>query len=296
MFDGKLSSTSKKTASDVTTRRLSRRSFFKGSAGLAASALIADRFASSSNATPLIEYIPYDAPRDAHRGHQYGWIEHHHPSPDSTGEEFVFVRLKYPGGDWFTNVVNYERWPSDRKFTEVLAEHTSIDVELHDNPQYISILKDDIDRLCAYPFIFMTGHMGVRFSDAEARKLREYLERGGFLHVEDCDVRRWGRMRPAISRLMKRIFPDKKLERLDLSHPIYHTLYDHNEYLGGDKLIPSVCDFDEAIMVDDRIVVYFCPSDLNCAWEGRVCTPGGEEQRWWAFEQGMNVVAYALSR
>ena len=274
--------------------QLSRRAFLKGATGIAASAFAVDRFAGWGKAAPFREYIPYDPSRDAHYGHYFGWIEHHHPSLDTTGEKFAFVRLKYPGGDWFTNAVNYYRWPSDTKFTEVLAKYTSIDVELHDNPQYVSIGEDDIDHLCSYPFIFMTGHLGVRFSEDNIRKLREYLERGGFLHVEDCDIR-VDRMRPAVYRLMQRIFPDKKFERLDISHPIYHTLYGHDEYLGGDKRITPYADFDEAIMIDDRIAVYFCPSDLNCAWEGRECEPGGEEQRRWAFEQGMNIVTYALT-
>ena len=273
---------------------LSRRAFLKGATGIAASALAMDQLASWSQAVPFREYIPYDASRDAHYGHHFGWIEHHHPSPESNGEQFVFVRLKYPGGDWFTNAVNYYRWPADTKFTEMLARYTSVDVELHENPQYVSIEEDDIDYLCNYPFLFMTGHLGVRFSEEDIRKLREYLERGGFLHVEDCDIR-IDRMRPAVYRLMQQIFPDQKFERLDMSHPIYHTLYDHDEYLGGDKRVAPHGEFDEAIMIDDRIAVYFCPSDLNCAWEGRVCEPDGEEQRRWAFEQGMNVVTYALT-
>ena len=273
---------------------LSRRAFLKGATGVAASALAIDQFAGWCPAVPFREYIPYDASRDAHYGHHFGWIEHHHPSPESIGEKFVFVRLKYPGGDWFTNAVNYYRWPADTKFTEMLARYTSIDVEFHEHPQYVSIEEDDIDDLCSYPFIFMTGHLGVRFSEEDSRKLREYLERGGFLHVEDCDIR-IDRMRPAVYHLMQRIFPDKKFERLDMSHPIYHTIYDHDEYLGGDKRLPPYGDYDEAIMIDDRIAVYFCPSDLNCAWEGRVCEPDGEEQRRWAFEQGMNVVTYALT-
>ena len=48
--------------------------------------------------------------------------------------------------------------------------------------------------------------------------------------------------------MLRKVFPEKKLERLDISHPIYHTLYDHDEYLGGDKLIPGICDHDEAIL------------------------------------------------
>jgi hypothetical protein len=292
MFNGKSSYRLKERASG--SCRFSRRSFIKGAAGFATSTLVVNRFALSGEA--FMEYLPYDSTRDAHKGFSYGWIEHHHPSVDPTGEKFVFVRLKYPGGDWHTNVVDYWRWPSDVKFAEKLAQQTSIDVELHEQAQYVSI---DDPHLFNYPFIFMTGHLDIRFSADQVRQLREYLERGGFIHAEDCDIRirhGGGRMRSSIHRLMKRVYPDKKFERLDMSHPIYHTLYHHDDYLGGDKLIPSVCDFDEAIMVDDRIVFYFCPSDLNCAWEGKVCEPGGEEQRRWAFEQGMNVVAYALSQ
>lgn len=299
MFNGKLSPTLKKPAPGETSRRFSRRSFLKGTAGLAASTLIVDRFSASIEAASFSEYIPYDSMRDAHRGFYYGWLQHHRPLFDSTGEKFVFVRLKYPGGDWHTNAVDWYSqgfgMAADVKFAEELARHTSIDVEPHEHAQYVSI-DDDINHLCAYPFIFMTGHTGIRFENNDVRQLREYLERGGFLHIEDCDAQRVNRMRPSIYRLMKHVFPEKKFERLDMSHPIYHTLYDHDDYLGGDKLIPSVCDHDEAIVIDDRVAVYLCPSDLNCAWEGRPCLPAGEEQRSWAFEQGMNVVAYSLSR
>ena len=191
--------------------------------------------------------------------------------------------------------MNYYRWISDLKFSQVLAENTSIDVNLRRHPQYVDI---EDDWLFSYPFLYMTGHgrtrTGMRLTDEHIRKLREYFERGGFLHVEDCDIR-YNRFRPQVFEMMRRIYPEKTFERLELSHKIYHTLYDHNEYLGGDKLIRGF-DFDEAIMDDDKVLVYFCPSDLNCAWEGRPCSPGGEEQRLWAFEQGMNVVAYALTR
>lgn len=282
-----------------TKNRFSRRTFIKSSIGLATSTVAAGGLLKSAEAQSQFgEYIPYDSTRDIHYSTRYGTrdiIEHNHPGMDPTGEKFTFVRLKYPGGDWWTNIVNYYRWISDLKFSQELNEHTSINVNLRKHPQYVDI---EDDWLYSYPFIFMTGHgrtrNGMRLTDAHIRKLREYFERGGFLHVEDCDIR-YNRFKPQIDQMMRRIYPEKKFERLDLSHSIYHTLYDHNEYLGGDKLIRGY-DYDEAIMDEDKVMVYFCPSDLNCAWEGRPCSPGGLEQRLWAFEQGMNVVAYALTR
>lgn len=286
-----------KIQTEKTNCGISRRAFIKSSVGLTASAIAGGGLLRSADAQwGFREYIPYDSVRDYHRGNRYGIIEHHHPSMDPTGEKFTFVRLKYPGGDWYTNVVDFYRWPSDYKFTKELAENTSIDVEDRSYPQYVDI---DDPWLFEYPFIFMTGHRGIRLSKEQINKLREYFERGGFLHVEDCDIRLnggRGGLRLHIYEMMRRIYPNKKFERLDMSHPIYRTLYQHDDYLGGDKLISGLCDFDEAIMDDDKVMVYFCPSDLNCAWEGRRCDPGGLEQRQWAFEQGMNVVAYALTR
>lgn len=280
-----------------TDNHLSRRSFIKNTVGLATSAIAGGSLLHAADAQwGFREYIPYDSKRDQHYGTNYGIIDHHHPGMDPTGEKFAFVRLKYPGGDWYTNIVNYYRWPSDLKFTQILAESTSIDVDVRRNPFYVDI---DDSWLFNYPFLFMTGHRGIQLSNDQVKKLREYFERGGFLHVEDCDARLnggRGGLRLHIYEMMRRVFPEKKFERLDLSHKIYHTLYEHNEYLGGDKLIRGIADYDEAIMDDDKVIVYFCPSDLNCAWEGRQCSPGGKEQREWAFEQGMNVVAYALTR
>ncbi len=276
---------------------LSRRAFLKGSVGLAASAVAAGGLILPADAQfGFQEYIPYDAARDIHYGTRYGVIEHHYPEMNPTGEKFIFVRLKYPGGDWYTNIVNYYRWQSDLKFTQVLAANTTIDVEVGENPQYVDI---DDEGLFAYPFLFMTGHRGIRLSTQQVRKLRDYFDRGGFLHVEDCDARLnggRGGLRPYVYDMLRKVFPEKKLERLEMSHPIYHTLYPHDEYLGGDKRIPGISDHDEAILDNDRVMVYFCPSDLNCAWEGRTCSPDDKAQRKWAFEQGMNVVAYALTR
>ena len=285
------------------TEPFTRRSFIKGATGLAASAIAGGSLIQTAAAQfGYRGELYYDASADRYLG-RYGIIEHHYPEMNPTGEKFTFVRLKYPGGnrryresDWWTNIVNYYHWQSDKKFAEVLALNTSINVEVREHPQYVDI--DDAG-LFAYPYLFMTGHRGIRLSEEQARKLREYLERGGFLHVEDCDARLnggRGGLRPDVIEMMRQVYPEKQFEKLEMDHPIYHTLYEHDEYMGGDKLIPGVCDADEAIMDGERVMVYFCPSDLNCAWEGRPCSPGGDEQRNWAFRQGMNVVAYALTR
>ena len=211
---------------------LSRRSFFKGSVGLAASAIAAGGLILPAEAQfggGFREYIPYDATRDIHYGTRYGVIEHHYPEMNPTGEKFTFVRLKYPGGDWYTNIVNYYRWPSDHKFTEELAKNTTIDVEVRDYPQYVDI---DDEGLFAYPFLYMTGHRGIRLSNEQVRNCAIILivvVSSTLKIVMPVEWRTRG-LRHTSMRCFRKVFPEKKLERLDISHRIYHTLYDHDEY------------------------------------------------------------------
>src|SRR5439155_414248 len=71
------------------------------------------------------------------------------------------------------------------------------------------------------PYLFMTGHGNVRFSDEEVKQLRRWLEQGGFLHADDD----YG-MDKSFRREIARVFPDDPLVEVPLSHSIYHLVYD----------------------------------------------------------------------
>ena len=107
-----------------------RRRFLKETISLTTSALAANLFSTQTWADGWAQYEPRE---DVYYGSRYGLIEHHRPSDDPSGEKFIFVRLQYPGGDWYTNVVNYYRWPADLKFSQVLSSNTSIDVGNYQN-------------------------------------------------------------------------------------------------------------------------------------------------------------------
>ncbi|MEP6729381.1 MAG: DUF4159 domain-containing protein, partial [bacterium] len=85
------------------------------------------------------------------------------------------ARLQYDGGgDWYAN-------PSSiPNLLAAIRERTSLPVE---KTEARVTLMDD--KLWDYPFIHMTGHGNVKFTDAEVVRLREYLQRGGFLHADD---------------------------------------------------------------------------------------------------------------
>src|SRR5579862_6896296 len=128
-----------------------------------------------------------------------GSLEAPSPAPPPSPQPPVpltIARLQYDGGgDWYAN-------PSSLpNLLEAIATRTSLKVE---RTEARITLMDD--RLWDYPFIHVTGHGNIHFSDAEVARLGEYLERGGFIHFSD----NYG-MDESFRREIKRVFPDRPL-------------------------------------------------------------------------------------
>src|SRR5262249_62364033 len=92
------------------------------------------------------------------------------------GSEFVFARLRYESGDW-----DYNPKVAANVLDSVL-QYTSI-----------SVYKDEVvisatsSELLSFPFLFMTGHKLVRFTQAERENLRKFADAGGLLFTDDCN-------------------------------------------------------------------------------------------------------------
>ena len=197
-------------------------------------------------------------------------------------EPFVIGKLKYGGGgDWYSN-------PSSLK--NLLAEvnkRTSIKAE----PQeHVVTLMDD--GLADIPFLFITGHGNIRFTDEEARRLREYLLDGGFLHVDD----NFG-IDPSFRREVKRVFPNRPLEELPFSHPIYHCFHDFpnglpkiHEHAGGPPHGYGIRDDAGRV-----VLFYSFNTDLSDGWESLEVHHDPPEAREAALRMGINIVVYALT-
>ncbi len=118
---------------------------------------------------------------------------------------------------------------ADNNFSVRLAELTNVRVKLDQGgqPDYVVVrLTDPLLFHCA--MLHMEDVGTVRFSDAEVQSLRAYLEKGGFLSVEDFwGTRAWEQWAEEIGRVL----PPSQYPIVDLplSHPILHTLYDVNE-------------------------------------------------------------------
>ena len=193
----------------------------------------------------------------------------------------TIARLQYDGGgDWYAN-------PSSLpNLLAAIRQRTALPVETSE--ARVTIMDD---RLWDYPFLHMTGHGNVKFSDAEVLRLREYLERGGFLHADD----NYG-LDESFRREMKRVFPDRELVDVPLSHPIYHVVYDFP------KGIPKIHEHDGkpargfGIFLGDRLAVYYSySSDLGNGWEDTATYHDPPALHEAALRMGVNLFVYAVT-
>ena len=193
----------------------------------------------------------------------------------------TIARLQYDGGgDWYAN-------PSSiPNLLEAIRERTSLPVE---RTEARVTLMDE--KLWDYPFLHMTGHGNVKLTDAEVVRLREYLQRGGFLHADD----NYG-LNESFRREMKRVFPDRELVDVPLSHPIYHAVYDFP------KGLPKIHEHDGkpargfGIFLGDRLAVFYSyESDLGNGWEDPETYKDPVALHEAALRMGINLFVYAVT-
>lgn len=189
-------------------------------------------------------------------------------------------RLHYDGGgDWYAN-------PSSLpNLLSAIRSRTSLRVETREK---VVTLSDD--ELWTVPYLYMTGHGNVLWSDRDLATLRRFLLQGGFLHADD----NYG-MDVSIRRELARLFPDEPLVEVPLDHPIYHLVYDFP------KGLPKIHAHDEkpaqgfGIFLDGRLAVYYSyQSDLGDGWEDPQVHDDSPAKREAAFRMGVNLFTYAV--
>ncbi|MCU0620844.1 MAG: DUF4159 domain-containing protein [Gemmatimonadales bacterium] len=195
-------------------------------------------------------------------------------------ESLTIGRLHYDGGgDWYAN-------PSSLpNLLEAVRVRTGLPVA---RSERVVTLRDDA--LWHVPYLYMTGHGNVKFSEGDLAVLRRFLEQGGFLHVDD----NYG-MDASLRRELARLFPDQALVEVPLDHPIYHVIYDFP------RGIPKVHEHDGkpaqgfGLFLDGRLAVFYSyETDLGDGWEDPDVHKDPPDKREAALRMGVNLVAYAV--
>jgi hypothetical protein len=189
-------------------------------------------------------------------------------------------RLHYEGGgDWYAN-------PSSLP-NLLTAIRTRTGLHVGAEEKVVTLAEDELWNV---PYIYMTGHGNVRWSDRDLATLRRYLLQGGFLHADD----NYG-MDASIRRELGRLFPDIPLVEVPLDHPIYHVVFDFP------KGIPKIHQHDGkpaqgfGIFLDGRLAVYYSyQSDLGDGWEDFEVHRDPPQKHEAALRMGVNLFAYAV--
>jgi len=136
--------------------------------------------------------------------------------------EFTYARIRYHMTEdaiFVREVPWHHDYPfGDEAFPTFLKEVTRI----HTQSNAYQIVDIDSPDLFKYPFAYLCEPGYLELSKKDAANLREYLDRGGFLMVDD--FRGPGHLDNLV-RQMKKVYPNRDIVRLDLSHPIFNSFY-----------------------------------------------------------------------
>jgi hypothetical protein len=201
--------------------------------------------------------------------------------------EFIWATAQYESGDWDSAPL------VGVNLTDSVARYTSLKVAAA--PVIVPLSSADVLR---YPFLFLTGHLPVRFTEAERTNVRAFIDRGGFLFVDDHNHDIDGVFHKTATEELRRTCG--KLSDLPNNHELYTSLFrfpdgppttSHELNGWGDNLVHKNL---QAVMVNGRVAVLYSSKDYSSEWGYHP-----ESKRFQAIDNtrfGVNVIVYALTR
>ncbi len=201
--------------------------------------------------------------------------------------EFVFATAQYESGDWDSAPL------VPANIIDSIARYTAIPVA----PTGVVVSLSSADAF-RYPFLFLTGHLPVRFTEAERTNLRKFTDRGGFLFVDDHNHDIDGAFHKTVTEELERA--TGRLVSLPRRHELYSSFFQfpdgppntsHELNGWGDNLLhPEL----KAVLREDRIVVLYSNKDYSSEWSYHP-----ENKRFYSVDNtrfAVNVIVYALTR
>ena len=212
--------------------------------------------------------------------------------------EFTFARVEFNMGSLRGgyNQQGQEPWEHDYPRSEdfflgMVSQVTGVSTSL----DAFTIVQLDSPDLFKYPFIYFSEPGFMDLTEDETTNLRQYFNRGGFAMFDDFR----GRALVNLEDQMLRVFPERKLVRLDVAEPVFHTFYDINDldmpppYFNSDSGRPSFWGMKDE---EDRLIlVANADNDFGEYWEdidlGREALRPAVQ----SFQFGVNYLIYAMT-
>jgi len=214
------------------------------------------------------------------------------PATDSQDKQSEIPDPKQVGGepDGIVQVANLVY--AGTKSSECFADHFLVQAEQDSSistSRRFHAIKLSSTEIYNFPLVIMTGEGAFTLPAAERENLKRFVERGGFLLASaGCSSQEWD---SSFRREMNTIFGEKRLAAIDMSHPVFHTVYDITQVgMKHGEMKPL-----EGISIEGRLGVLYSQDGLNdTAHTTGCCCCGGNEIKN-SVQINVNILGYALT-
>jgi len=214
------------------------------------------------------------------------------PLTGGVGNRFVWVQLKYKGA-----------WDPYSQVHESVFGHIRQMTNIPFEPERKIVTLND-PNLFEYPFLLIKGNAAFKISKKEKVRLKQYIDRGGFVFFDDTLADRQSQFAKSIKSIFLEIFPNRVFQRLPKDHALYRSFFLLRNVAGRRISVRYLEGFDVGGQGggEGRTAVIYCPNDLLGSWvKDRLgeyvysCEPGGESQRWESFKLTINLIYFSLT-
>jgi hypothetical protein len=213
---------------------------------------------------------------------------------------FVYARVRYHTRPWYryTHEIPWHHdYPDgDTMFPASLGRLTLTDAD-ENSYQLVDIDSKD---LFNYPFVYMSEPGYLNLLPADARNLREYLDRGGFLLIDDFRGNEFDNSQfENMMMQMRRVFPDREIKPIPPTHPIFNVFYGINpQNMHPPYLLPNSGE-TEFLGISDaegnlQVMIDF-NNDISEYWQALDVGQCSLHDAGVAVELGVNYAIYAMT-
>jgi hypothetical protein len=217
---------------------------------------------------------------------------------------FTFVRVNYttaPGGYW------YGGWPAwghgyplaEQNLMRIMNEVSFLGAHMDE----INTLALDDPELYRYPIAYVIEPDWWALKNSEATALRDYIQKGGFLIVDDFKGRGYrtgyGSGWEMFEQNMKRAFPDGRFVDLPLSHPIFHSFFEiasldiPQAYIAGKPIFRGLFEDNDPNKRLEMIVNFNTDISQFWEWSGTGLRPIADTNE--SYKLGVNYIVYGMT-
>jgi hypothetical protein len=236
---------------------------------------------------------------------------HEYPNIPYDGR-FTFVRVKYetaPGGYW------YGGWPAwghgyplaEQNLMRIMNEVSF----LGPHTEEITTLSFEDPNIYKYPIAYVIEVDWWAMTEREAQAMRAYIQKGGFVIVDDFKPRRfrggfggprdgWGSGWDVFEAAMKRVFPGGKFYDMDASHPIFHSFFEVDNldiipqaYIAGRPIFRGLYEDNDPKKRLQMMVNYNTDVSQFWEWSGTGLRPIDDTNE--AYKLGVNYIMYGMT-